>query len=36
MTIARITGMSKTASAGKWKRIGERKRAGILAPLFSV
>ena len=28
--------LSKTLSADKWERIGMQKRAGVLAPLFSV
>jgi len=36
MTIMKEINLLNTSSGDKWKRIGTRKRAGILVPLFSV
>ncbi|HPM43613.1 MAG TPA: 4-alpha-glucanotransferase, partial [Candidatus Omnitrophota bacterium] len=36
MSITNISGVSKTPSAQLWKKIGPRKRSGVLAPLFSI
>ena len=36
MSISNISGVSGTLSARLWKKIGARKRCGVLAPLFSI